>query len=123
MAAAGEGAVEETRHDPDAGKPEEDDGPPVPPRAAQDLRERLFPGEDCAVRQNEVHRLKACGLGDRGESRPGFPGAAGKIFERVGDRGIAPDPVCCRAAHRAIRIEDQDGRVRVHQGILYRESW
>ena len=123
MAAAGEGSVEEARQRADAGEPEEDDGPPVPPRAAQDLRERLFPGEDCAVRQNEVHRLEARGFGDRGESRTGFRGAAGEELERVGGHCVAPDPVGGRSADRAIRIEDQDGRVRVHQGIVYRESW
>jgi len=123
VAAAGEGAVEEARQDPDSGEPEENGGPPVPPRAAQDLRERLFPCEDCAVRQNEVHRLKACGLGDRGESLPGFLGAAGEIFERVGGRGVAPYPVGGRLADRAIRIEDQDGCTRVHTHIVCWESW
>ena len=123
MAVAGEGSVEEARQEPGAGEPEEDGGPPVPARAAQDLRERLFPGEDCAVRQNEVHRLEARGFGDRGESRTGFRGAAGEELERVGDRGIAPDPVCCRAAHRAFRIEDQDGCTRAHTHIVCLESW
>lgn len=123
MAAAGEGSVEEARQGTGAGEPEEDGGPSVPPRATQDLRERLFAGEDWAVRQDEVHRLEAGGLGDRGESRPGFPGAAGEIFEGVGDGGVAPDPVGGRAAHRAIRVEDQDGRGRVHPRIVYRESW
>ena len=106
MAAAREGAVEETRRDPCAGEPEEDGGPAVPTRAAQDLGERLFTGENRSVRQNEVHRLEAGGLGDRGESRAGFRGAAGEIFEGIGVQGVAPDPVGGRAAHRAIRIVD-----------------
>ena len=95
----------------------------MPPRAAQDLGERLFPGEDRAVRQNEVHRLEAGGLGDRGESRTGFRGPAGEIFEGVGGCGVAPNPVGGPAADRAIRIEDQDGRALSHQRIVYRESW
>ena len=107
MAAEGEGSVEEARQGAGAGKPEEDGGPSVPPRATQDLRERLFADENRSVRQNEVHRLEACGLRDRGESRTGFLGAAGEIFERVGDRGVAPDPVGGCAAHRAIRIVDE----------------
>ncbi len=123
MASAREGAVEEARHDPGAGEPEEDGGPPVSPRAAQDLGERLFPGENRSVVQDEVHRLKACGLGDRGESRTGFRGAAGEIFEGVGNGGAAPDPVGGRAAHGAIRIEDQDGRSLPHVRIVCRESW
>jgi hypothetical protein len=57
VAALCEGAVEETRHDPGAWESEEDGGPPVPPRAAQDLRERQFTDEDRPVRQDEVHRL------------------------------------------------------------------
>ena len=121
MAAACEGAVEETRQDPCAGEPEEASGPPVPPRAAQDLGERLFPGEDRAVRQNEVHRLEAGGLGDRGESRTGFRGAAGEELESVGCRGVAQDPVGGRAAHRALRVVDQSNRDRFHQQI--RGSW
>jgi len=123
VAAVCEGPVEETRHDPGAGEPEEDGGPAVSLRAAQDLGERFFPGEDHAVRQDEVHRLEAGGFGDRGESRTGFPGAAGKELESVGGHGVAQDPVGGRAAHRAIRVEYQDGRARVHQRIVYRESW
>ena len=85
-------AVEEARQEPGAGEPEEGGGPPVPTRAAQDLGERLFPGEDRAVRQDEVHRLEAGGLGDRGESRTGFRGAAGEIFEGVGERRRCAGP-------------------------------
>jgi len=118
VAAACEGAVEEARQDPGAGKPEEGGGPPVPPRPAQDLGERLFPRENRSVVQDEVHRLEACGLGDRGKSRTGFLGAAGEIFEGVGSGGVAPDPVGGRAAHRAIRIVDKSNG---HQQI--RGSW
>ena len=118
MPSACEGAVEETRQDPGSREPEEAGGPPVPPRAAQDLGERLFPGEDRAVRQNEVHRLEAGGLGDRGESRTGFRGPAGEIFEGVGVCGVAPDPVGGPAADRAIRIVDKRNG---HQQI--RGSW
>ena len=123
MAATREGAVEETREDPGTRESEEDGGPLVPPRTAQDLGERPFPGEDRPVRQDDVHRLEARGLGDRGEPRAGFRGPAGEIFEGVGDHRIAPDPVGGRAAHRAIRIEDQNGRARVHPRIVSRESW
>jgi len=123
VAAAREGAVEETRRDPCAGEPEEDGGPAVPTRAAQDPGERLFTGENRSVRQNEVHRLEAGGLGDRGESRAGFRGATREELESVGGCGVAPDPVGGRAADRAIRIEDQDGRVRAHHRIVSRESW
>ena len=123
VAAACEGAVEETRQDPGAWEPEEVSGPAVPPRAAEDLGERFFSGENRPVRQYEMHRLEAGGLGDRGESRTGSRGAAGEIFEVVGDRGVTPDPVGGRSADRAIRIEDQDGRTRVHTHIVCRESW
>jgi len=122
MAAAREGPVEEARHDPGAGETEEDGGPPIPPRAAQDLRECFFAGEGRPVRQNEVHRLEACALGDRGESRTGFRGAAGEIFEGAGDHGVAPDPVGGRAAHRAIRIVDQDDSACFHLPIVCREG-
>ena len=122
MAAACEGEVEKTRHDPGAGEPEEDVGPPVPPRAAQDLGERPFPDEDRPVRQNEVHRQEACGLGDRGESRTGFRGAAGEVFEGFGDHGVPPDPVGGRAAHRAIRVVDQDDGACIHPPIVCREG-
>jgi len=108
MATVREGAVEETRHDPCAGEPEENGGPPISPRSAHDLGERFFTCEDRPVRKNEVHRLETCGLGDRGESRTGFPGAAGEEFEGVGDGGVAPDPVGGRSAHRAIRIVDKN---------------
>src|SRR5512140_3138468 len=104
MAAPCEAAVKETRQDPGAGEREETGGPPVPPRAAQDLGERLFTGENRPVLEDEVDGLEACGLGDRGESRTGFRGAAGEIFEGAGQRGVAPDPVGGRAAHRAIRV-------------------
>ena len=122
VAAAGEGAVEETRQDPGAGESEEGGGPAVPPRAAQDLGERLFTGENRPVRQNEVHRLEACGLGDRGESRTGFRGSAGEIFEGAGGHGVAPDPVGGRAAHRAIRVVDQDDGACIHLPIVCREG-
>ena len=123
MAAPCEGAVEEARQEPGAGEPEEDCGPPVPTRAAHDLGECLFPHENRSVVQDEVHRLEARGFGDRGESRTGFRGAAGEELERVGGHGVAPDPVGGRSADRAIRIEDQDGRTRVHAHIVCRESW
>jgi len=106
VAASCEGAVDETRHESGAGEPEEDGGPPVPPRAAKDLGDRPFTGENRPVGQDEVHRLEARGFGDRGESRTGFRGAAGEIFEVVGNRGVAPDPVGGRSADRAIRIID-----------------
>ena len=57
MAAACEGPVEEARQDSGAGEPEEDGDPPVPPRVAKDLGERLFTGEDRPARQDEMHRL------------------------------------------------------------------
>jgi len=122
VAAAGEGAVEETRHDPGAGESEEGGGPTVPPRAAKDLGERLFPGEDLPFRQDEVHRLEACGLLDRRESCPGFVGPAGEIFEGAGGHGVAPDPVGGRAAHRALRIVDQDDGACFHLPIVCREG-
>ena len=121
MAAACEGAVEETRQDSGAWESEEDGGPAVPPRAAQELGERLLTGENRPVRQNEVHRLEACGLGDRGESRTGSRGTAGEIFEGVRDHGVAPDPVGGRAAHRAIRVVDQDDGACFHLPIVIRE--
>lgn len=118
MAAACEGPVEEARQDPGAGEPEEDGGPPVPARAAQDLGERLFAGENRPVRQDEVHRPEACGLGDRGESGTGLRGAAGEKLEGARDGCVAPDPVGGRAAHRAIRIVNKSN---IHQQI--RGSW
>jgi len=108
VAAACEGAVEDTRQDSGAGESEEDGSPAVPPRAAQDLGERFFTGENRPARQNEVHRLEAYGLGNRGESRTGLRGAAREIFEGVGVQGVAADPVGGRAAHRAIRIVDEN---------------
>jgi len=105
-----EGAVEEVRQDPGARESKEDGGPPIPPRAAQDLGERFFPGENRPVRQDEVHRLETCGLGDRGEPRTRFRGAAGEILEGAGGHGVAPDPVGGRAADRAFRVVDQDRR-------------
>ena len=123
MATACEGPVEEARHDPGAGEPEEDGGPAEPPRTAKDLGERMFTDEDRPVRQNEVHRLEARSLGDRGESRTGFRGAAGEELEGAGGHGVAPDPVGGRAAHRAIRVVDQDDGACFHLSILCRESW
>jgi len=123
VASAREGAVEEPRHDPGAGEPEKDGGTPVPRRSAEDLGDRHFTGEDRPSRQNEVHRLEARRLGDRGESPTGFRGTAGEVFEGVGSGGVAPDPVGRRAADRALRIEDQDGCVRAHAHIVCRESW
>jgi len=123
VASACEGAVEKTRHDRAAGEPEEGGGTPVPRRSAQDLGERHFTGENRSVRQNEVYRLEARGLGDRGEPPTGFRGTAGEIFEGVGNGGAAPDPAGGRAADRALRVEDQDGRVRAHAHIVCRESW
>ena len=123
MASACEGAVEEPRHDPGAGEPEEDGGTPVPHRSAEDRGERHFTGEDRPSRQNEVHRLEARGLGDRGEPPTGFRGTAGEELESVRSHGVAPDPVGGRSADRALRIEDQYGRVRAHAHIVCRESW
>ncbi len=122
MAAACEGAVEETRQDPGARESEEDGGPAVTPRAAQELGERLLTGENRPVRQNEVHRLEACGLGDRGESGTGLRGTAGEIFEGVGDHGVAPDPLGGSAAHRAIRVVDQDDGACFHLPIVCPEG-
>jgi len=123
VAAACEGPVEEARQESGAGEPEEDGGPSVAPRALKDLGERLFTGEDRPVRQDEVHRLKARGLHDHRKSSSGFFGPAGEKFEGVGIDGVAPNPVGGRAARRAIRIVDQDGRSRVHTHIVCLESW
>ena len=121
VAAAGEGAVEEARQDAGAGEAEEVGRKAVPPRAAEDLRERPFAGEDRPVRQDEVHRLEACGLRDRGEPCPGFFGSAGEGFEGVPVHGVAQDPVGGRASHRAFRVVDQRNGARSHQQI--RGSW
>ena len=118
VASARESAVEKTRHDPGAGEPEEDSGTPVPHRTTENLGDCHFTGEDRPSRQNEVHRLEARGLGDRGESPTGFRGTAGEELESVWGHGVAPDPVGGRAADRALRIIEKN---RGHQQI--RGSW
>jgi len=65
VAAAGEGSVEEARQGAGAGEPEEDGGPPVPPRATQD---RATTALGSLSRPNSGYSSSASQLGSKSET-------------------------------------------------------
>ena len=120
MPPRGEPPVEGAGENPCAREAEQGGGPPPSPQPEKDLGRGLQAGEHLPVRQDQVHRRKAC-------APPDVRKTEGKVLRVAGEKleifraGPCPDPVDSASADGALAVVDEHGLLR-HLPHLQREA-